>query len=149
MAILNYSTTIGVGRTVGEIQDLLARRGARSILVDYDGQGNPTAIAFMIPTRFGDRGFRLPANIEAVWKVLTKQHQQGKVQRRFTTREQAARVGWRIVKDWLEAQMAIIETEMVSLEEIMLPYMTDQAGRTLFQVMEDRQLALPPAEGKR
>ena len=148
MAILNYSTTISVDKTVGEIQGLLARRGARSILVDYDGQGNPTAIAFMIPTRFGDRGFRLPANIEAVWKVLTKQHQQGKVQRRFTTREQAARVGWRIVKDWLEAQVAIIETEMVTIEQVFLPYMQVKNGQTLYQVMQESRFRLTMGDSK-
>ena len=37
MALLNYSTTISVDKTLGEIQGLLARHGARSIYTDYDG----------------------------------------------------------------------------------------------------------------
>jgi hypothetical protein len=149
MALLNYTTTIAVDKTLGEIQWLLARHGARSIMTTYDGQGNPTAIAFLVPTAFGDRGFRLPANIDAVWKVMTRQYERGQIQRRFCTKEQAARVGWRILKDWLEAQMALIETEMVSLDQVMLPYLVvDSSDRTLYEVMRGRQLALPAAKAE-
>lgn len=143
MALLNYTTTIAVDKTLAEVQRLLAKQGARSILTEYDGSGNPQSVSFLIGTAFGDRGFRLPADTEAVWRVLTKQWNQGRVPRRFVTREQAARVAWRIIKDWLEAQLALIETEMVSLEQIMLPYMTMDDGRSLYQVMRERQFALP------
>ncbi|MHB1131676.1 MAG: hypothetical protein ACYC4L_04740 [Chloroflexota bacterium] len=146
MPILNYTTSIAVEKTLGEIQAILARAGARSVLIDYSN-GTPTAVAFIVPTQWGDQGFRLPANVEATWKALTKQSQSGKVPRRFATREQAARVAWRIVKDWLEAQMAIIEAEMVTLAEVMLPYHVQPSGKTLYQAMEDRRFALP--EGRR
>lgn len=149
MALLNYTTTISVDKTLGEIQGLLARSGARSILVDYDGQGNPTAVSFLIKTPFGEKGFRLPANMDAVWKVLVRQYEQGKVQRRFVSKDQAARVGWRIVKDWLEAQLAILETETVTLDQIFLPYLqVDSAGRTLYEAMVEQRLALPAGQGE-
>jgi hypothetical protein len=32
--------------------------------------------------------------------------------------------------------MALLETEMVSLEEIFLPYLVDRTGKTLFERME-------------
>lgn len=143
-ALLNYTTSIAVERTIGEIQAMLARAGAKSILTEYS-EGETTAISFLIATRFGDRGFKLPANVEAVERVLWRQYERGKVQRRFTSRDQAARVAWRIIKDWLEAQLAIIETEMVSFEQVMLPYLTE-GGRTLYELMERRHLALPPGK---
>lgn len=148
IALLNYTTTIAVEKSLGEIHRILARAGAKSVLTDYE-QGEPSAIAFVIPTAFGDRPFRLPANINAVLRVLERQYEGGRVQRRFVTQEQAARVGWRIVKDWLEAQLAIIETEMVSFDEIFLPYLLNRNGKTLYELMVEQRLALPePREGR-
>ena len=57
----------------------------------------------------------------------------------------ASRVAWRILKDWVKAQMAILETEMVDLQEIFLPYMVSQ-NRTLYETMKDYQFQLPQGE---
>lgn len=149
MPILNYTTTIAVDKTMGEITRLLSSHGARRVMIDYDGQGNPQAVAFRIVTPFGEQAFRLPANLDGVWRVLTNQHEAGKVQPRFATREQAARVGWRIIKDWLGAQMAIIEAGVASADEVFFPYLLSQDGRTTaYEVFTDRQmpLLLPAAQ---
>jgi hypothetical protein len=66
MALLNYTTTIATEKTVGEIQRLLAKNGARSIQVDFDGEGEPIALAFQVETKVGVVGYRLPSNIDAV-----------------------------------------------------------------------------------
>lgn len=149
MPLLNYTTTIAVEKTHGEICRLLAKHGAKSVLSEFDGEGEPTAVSFLIDTPFGERGFRLPANIDAVFKVLSQQYDKGQVQRRFVTREQAARVGWRIVKDWLEAQMAIVDTQMVTFTQVMLPYMVTEQGTTVYEALESRNLALPPGRAVR
>jgi hypothetical protein len=150
VALLNYTTTVAVEKTAGEIQRLLAKNGARSLQIDYDQHGNPIALAFQVETEIGMRGYRLPANLDAVFKTLTLQWNQGKVPRRFVTREQAARVGWRILKDWTEAQMALLATRMVTLSEIMLPWMiAGQDGETVYQLFERQQLALPAASQNR
>lgn len=73
--------------------------------------------------------------MEAVHAVLTRQ----KVK---CDREQAERVAWRIVKDWVEAQMAILESEMVQMDEIFLPYMLSSSGQTVFEAYRKNQLAL-------
>jgi hypothetical protein len=148
MALLNYTTTIDPTKTLGEIQRILAARGAKQIMTDYGVDGSPVGLSFLVPTAFGDRAFRLPANAEAVHKVLIAQHRKGKVDRRHATPDQAARTAWRIVKDWVEAQMAIIESGMVTIDEVFLPYMVAGPNRaTVYQVMQQRHLALPsPAE---
>jgi len=121
--------------TLGQIQGQLVKHGAKKILQDYDDGGRITSISFMIDTPLGPRGIRLPANVDAVHKVLTKQ----KVK---CDREQAERVAWRIVKDWVEAQMAILESEMVQMEEIFLPYMVSASGQTLFEAYQNNQLQI-------
>jgi hypothetical protein len=59
--------------------------------------------------------------------------------------EQEYRTAWRNVLDWIEAQMAMIDTGMVKLIEVFLPYMTDGTGTTYFEVLEKKQFALPAA----
>ena len=49
-------------------------------------------------------------------------------------RQQAVRASWRILKDWVEAQMALLETGMVTMDEIFLPYMLF-GGQSLYQAL--------------
>ena len=52
MAIKNYTTTIDVYQSLGEIQGALASHGARKIMVDYDVAGQPIGIMFGIDLTF-------------------------------------------------------------------------------------------------
>lgn len=135
MPLLNYTTKVDVFTTIGQIQGCLAKHGAKKIMQDYNDDGRIAALMFAIDTPMGLRGVRLPANTEAVLSVLHKQ----KVK---ADRDQAERVAWRIVKDWVEAQMAILESEMVQLDEIFLPYMVNGNGQTLFEAYRQNQLML-------
>ena len=105
--------------------------------MDYDG-GEPIALSFIIATPYGDTPFRLPANIDRVKAVLNKQRIRSTV-----PKDLASRVAWRILKDWVRAQMAILQTEMVSIDQIFLPYMQMKSGKILYEVMLDRKLELP------
>ena len=147
MPLLNYTTQIEAVKTVGEIQGILAGHGAKSILTDYAADGTVEALAFRVLTPQGDIAIRLPIDPEAVLKVLSQQNRLGKVPKRYITRAQAVRVAWRIVKDWVEAQMAILETEMVRMEQIFLPYVITDSGKTLYEAMLDRHFQLGPGEG--
>ena len=75
MAIKNYTTTIDVYKSLGEIQGALASHGARKVMVDYDGAGNPTGVTFGIQTPEGLRGFLLPANVDGVRAVFARQNE--------------------------------------------------------------------------
>ena len=139
MPLLNYTTKVDVYTTLGAIQGQLVKHGAKKIMQDYDEAGHITALAFMIDTPMGPRGVRLPANVEAVHTVLLRQ----KVK---CDQDQAERVAWRIVKDWVEAQMAILESEMVQIDEIFLPYMLNGKGKTVFEAYRENQLLLGTGE---
>ena len=139
MPILNYTTTISVEKPIAEIQRMLVARGAETIVVQY-ADGRPRALFFIIPTPYGKVPFRLPANIEAITRVMERQRV-----RKQVPLDMAERVAWRIIKDWVKAQMAILETEMVDLEQIFLPYMVSQ-DKTLYEVMKEHRLQLPPGE---
>lgn len=150
MPILNYRTEIDAGRTVLEIQAKLARAGARRVQIDYGDDGEPTAVAFMIATPAGDASFSLPANDAGVLAALSRQADAGTVRRNFVTRKHAKRVAWRIVKDWLEAQLALVEAGLATLDEVLFPYMLAPSGQRVYALYADRRLALPPgaSEGR-
>lgn len=141
MPIANYTTEVTALKSIGEIQGILVGHGAKHILIDYEKE-EPVGLAFVVATVCGDAGFRLPANINKVQAVLTRQRVKSQVDRQY-----AARVAWRILRDWIRSQMAILETEMVTLDELFLPYMeTGKDGKTLYQVMLDHRLQLPRGE---
>lgn len=134
MPLLNYTTKIDAYDTLGSIQKNLVRHGAKKILTDYDDHGRILSLSFMVDVSGQMIPIRLPANVDRVLAVLHRQ----KVKCDW---EQAERVAWRIIKDWVEAQMAILETEMVTMDEIFLPYVV-QNGKTLYQAFRDNQLRL-------
>lgn len=139
MPLLNYTTKVDVFATLGAIQGQLVKHGAKKIMQNYDDDGHITALSFMVDTPAGPRGIRLPANVEAVHAVLARQ----KVK---CDRAQAERVAWRIIKDWVEAQMAILESEMVQMDEIFLPYMLNGSGTTVFEAYRQNHLMLEGAK---
>lgn len=139
MAIKNYTSNVEVYQSLGEIQGALASHGARKIMVDYDERGQPDGVAFAIQAPDGPRGFRLPANVDGVRAAFARQ----KVK---AAEGQAERTAWRNLRDWVLAQMAIIEAGQVEVDQVFLPYLTDSRGRTLYEAYKDGQLALGPGE---
>lgn len=139
MPIKNFTTEITVEKTMGEIQGHLARRGVTRISTLFDEDGVASGIAFTMRTDYGDREFELPVRTAG---VLAAMKSDTKVPRSKVTSAQAARVAWRIAKDWLEAQAALIDAELASLDEVMLPYMIDERGRTAYSVFRAGQKEL-------
>lgn len=138
MALKNYTTLINANKTLQEIQEILAKHKAKAILTEYDTEGDVSALCFKIDSVRGEIAIKLPANTDKVYKVLKKQKTKNSQIR--DTIEQAKRTAWRNIKDWIDVQMALLETEQVEMEEIFLPYIVNQEGYTLYQVYEKNKL---------
>lgn len=142
MPIKNYTTKIPAAQTVGEIQEILAAHGARRVMMDYAENGSVEAVTFALMLNGQLAGFRLDAKPQGVASVMAKDHIK-------CTPEQAEMIAWRNIKDWIAAQMALIETEQASMQEIFLPYLIvskrDEAPQTLFERFEAKQYMLPEA----
>lgn len=141
MAILNYSTTKEVYETVSEIECILIKHKAKSIMKNYDGE-SVTGLSFLIDTGMQQIPVRLPVKVDECLKILKKEKRESPRKQIKDTREQAERVAWRILKDWVEAQMALLDMEMVRFEEIFLPYIETDNGQTIFERLEDKQFLL-------
>ena len=140
MAILNYTTSVDAFKTVSEIEYILIKHKAKSIMKNYDGE-SITGLSFLIDTGFQQIPVKLPVKIDECLKILQKEKQKG-TKNIKATKEQAERVAWRILKDWVEAQMALLDIEMVSFEEIFLPYIETPNGKTVYEVLELNQFLL-------
>jgi hypothetical protein len=97
--------------------------------------------------------FGLPCDWKPVFEVMYKDKKSYPTyDRRYESqqsarRAQAIRTAWRIVKDWVEAQLAIIETRMVKTEQVFLPYVIMRDNRTLYEhVQTDPKFLLGSGE---
>lgn len=140
MSIKNYTTTISSVKTISEIQKILAEHKAKAILTEFDNDGNVSAVSFKIDTINGEVGIKLPINVENVLIVLRKQKKNNT--RINATYEQALKTGWRNIKDWIDAQMALIETEMATMDQVFLPYILNKEGQTLYEMFNNKKLML-------
>lgn len=139
MPILNYTTKIDSYKTITEIQQILSKASAKKCVIDNDDEGNPVAITFVIEWNGMMTAFKLPCNFQGVLRSMQRNK---KVPRSLCNQEQALRVGWRIVKDWVAAQIAIVEAELATLAEVFLPYAVTKDGTTLFEMVESNKQKL-------
>lgn len=126
MPILNYTTSVAASKTVAEIQTILAKTGCNRVLIEY-AKGEPAALMFELQ----EHQYRLPCRDTAVLKALRGD---STVQPRYCSPEHARKVAWRILKDWVEAQTALIKVGMVSPDEVFLPYQITSSGETVYEV---------------
>lgn len=139
MPILNYTTTIAVDKSVGEVSKILAKHGVASVSTNYNEKGQAAGLSFTLRTPHGERMFALPIDIAGVLAVLRND---GTVTNRYKDIGQAERIAWRIAKDWLEAQLALIAAGMASLDQIMLPYLVTPNGSTVYDNYKANEASL-------
>lgn len=128
MAILNYTTKIKTEKTASEIQIILGKSGAQAVMSEYH-DGEVSAISFRYEEEGKLLSFRLPINSEGVFRAIKRDCKDN----RYRNIDQAKRTAWRIVKDWIEAQMALVEANQADLVEVFLPYLQDDNGATVYQ----------------
>ena len=130
MEILNYTTKIKSEKTASEIQAILGKAGAQAVMSEFEG-GDVSAISFRFEVNGQPISFRLPINKEGVLKALRRD-----CEPRYINPEQACRTAWRIIKDWVEAQLALVDANQADIVEVFLPYAQNHDGRTIYEVLE-------------
>ena len=151
MPLKNYTSTMPVSRSISYIEIKLAQNGAREILKLYNKSGQVTGICFNIPLNGRDMFYKLPAKIAECEKVLIANlSPRARPETKKKISQQAERTAWKILSDWVEAQMAMIELSQVEILQVFLAYVYDhQKQQTFFeQIKEKKYKALLPAAGK-
>ncbi len=141
--IENYTTKIAATKTASEIQELLAKHGVEQIMLKYSA-GQPTGVAFVAKTEWGEKGFSLPVNVDAMHQLLRAEKRAGRLPGISETlaqdRAHAERVAWRVIAEWLRAQMTLIASQMATLDQVMLPYLVQGDGRSLYAAYREQGL---------
>jgi hypothetical protein len=122
--ILNYTTKVAAGKTVGEIITLLVKKQANSINTEYEN-GKAISITFVIRINDALIPFRITPNVKGVLSKI-----------RSTDMAQAERVAWRILLRWVEAQMALVESSQAEMGQVFLPYAVNNSGDTFWQAFQ-------------
>jgi hypothetical protein len=138
MALLNYTTEVPADKSVSEIIGLLSRKGAQRINQEYAEGGKVIALGFTLTVGQWPVFFALPSRTDATLKVLKKNkpytyRTQGGIEAyEMRMAAQAERVAWRILKDWVEAQLALIETGQAEMAQVFMPYAQAENGVTMW-----------------
>ena len=153
--IKNFSTSVSAESSIGEIETMLTKFGATKIMKEFGPTGMPTVLVFAIPhpKGQGEVPIKLPMNAPGLMGIFKKLVSDRKLPRKYWggewAEQQAARTGWRILKDWLDAQLALISIEMVKIHEVFLPYIYNHdTGRTLYETLEKREFNLEQLDYK-
>lgn len=140
------TTRISDANTVAEIQKLIAGRGAKRVIVEYEGS-RVAAVDFQYTVNGVDVPFRLPCRWHAVMQKLKQGRRRPRANDSFE--DWARRVAWRQILRWVEAQLALIDTGMTTVQEVFLPYAItvgpNGRTKTMFELANDTMFkALPP-----
>jgi len=147
----NYTSEVPVHITIGRIEALLIRCGVSGIMKEYKGtSGKMVALTFKIDLD-GQKPctIRLPADEEAALTALWAQYANGaklspdgqavwgapnKRKKREDFRQQAERTAWKLMQDWVEVQLSLIQMKQADFMQVFLPYVWD-GERTFYQAL--------------
>ncbi len=133
MALKNYTTKVPANRSVQEIQEMLIGAGASGVLTEFEqGTGRIAALSFQISFEGKKMSFKLPLQWRNAQEVM---RQEGNP--RASDDDYSYRVAWRILRDWVDVQCALIAIKQVQLQQVFLPYAVYKNGKTVYEVMLD------------
>ena len=129
-SLKNFTTIIPPSQTIGEIQEMLAEYGVSAMMTEYDGK-QVSAVSFKMNIQGKEMAFRLPCNWRGVLEVFKNDPRFYVKHKDKSIENQAIRTAWRIIHAWVDAQLALVEVNMVTIPQIFLPYTIMGDGRTL------------------
>jgi len=143
MAVRNYTTKIATEKTIMEIETILVKFGAGGIYKEYIGR-KINSIMFYIEYKGQKIPFKIPLSIEKTRTIISKAVNEGKLPKRFLQEplrsEQGEMVAWRIIKDWIDSQLSLLEMNFADAVQIFLPYAYNPVeNKTMYEKFLDNK----------
>jgi hypothetical protein len=123
--IKNYTSTVSAAQSIRHIEDRLAAHGASQILKTYSAEKKLAGIAFIIKENGRDIPFQLPSRVDRVEKKLRAAVKRPLKSTYANIALQAERTAWKLLSDWVDIQMSLIDLNQVEFLEVFLPYIWD------------------------
>jgi hypothetical protein len=150
--VKNYTSEVPATRTAERIEAFLVKAGATYVNKQYQA-GSLTGINFAIEVSDGvSVAYQLPVNVEAMRDYMNKQRRRTKTWltdadiKRIAA--QAERTAWKIMQDWVEAQLSLVATNQAELAQVFLAY-AHNGTETFYANVKRRgfaQIAAPTTE---
>lgn len=129
----NYTTTVPAGRSIQEIQEILAEFGAERVVTDYENR-QAVGVSFLYTVNNRLVAFKLPIKTRETAEYLFRQYKEA-VTKGKKTREDfegdAYNICWRLMRDWVHSQLSLLQVDMVKIEQVFLPYIMINDKQTL------------------
>lgn len=147
MTLYMETTKISPGQTVGEIQKILGLYGALSILTEYENK-EVSAVSFELQVGPKVIPFRLPCRWKSVFETIKRRKKRNIFRPGFeeALELQSKRVAWRQILRWVEAQLALVDTGMVNMGEVFMPYIS-LGGQTFYEKIAEDSFKMIGWEG--
>lgn len=161
MFLKNYTSAVAASHTIYRIEQLLIKVGANSIAKDYDATGKMSGLTFEIQLE-GNRPMRIkiPADVEGCLSALWADYADGfslspdknevwgtarKKKKRRDFADQAEKTAWKLMQDWVEVQISMVQLKQADFMQVFLPYAWD-GRRSFYQRLKETGFqALLPA----
>lgn len=118
---------------VSDIMDILSDFGADEVLTKYETvleQRFLKAIEFKVTIANQDIYYKLPIEWAKTAEVLKQQKQ-------YKNDLWSYKTALFNIREWLDAQLALIECHMVEIPQVFLPYMQTGSGKTVYEAIRD------------
>lgn len=154
MFLKNYTSNVPVSQTIARIEKVLIQCGVSGIMKEYGLNQKVVAVTFQIGRNGEKQTIRLPADEAKAWDALWRDYagsditadgksviwSSRKSKRPQDFAEQAERTAWKIVQDWVEVQMSMIQLQQADMLQVFLPYIYD-GRRTYYQALKESNFA--------
>jgi hypothetical protein len=131
----NYTSSVAAHTTVARIEQILAKVGADHIIKTYQ-KGILQGIIFDIEVHGQNFTIKLPANVDAIYKVLAEKVKKPHKGTLVKIHEQATRTAWKLLQDDIEIQLSRIEMKQVEFLQVFMAYIYD-GKKTFFESFAD------------
>lgn len=136
--IKNYTSSVPAAVSISQIEQKLVAFGATDISKRYNAAKQVEMFLFRIPAAGGMVPICLPARVDQVFQRLKNDYIRSVSKPKDSTienlRAQSERTAWKIMKDWVDIQLSLIELDQAELVEIFLPFVwSAEKDQTFFE----------------
>lgn len=131
MNLKNYTSEVSAFTSISRIEQCLVKAGATDISKKYEDQ-ICKAVTFRMMINSRSIFFKLPAKVDQCFEVMWKEIKRPQTETKTKVRLQAERTAWKIISDWVEIQLSMIQLEQAEAIEIFLPYVYNPATDKTF-----------------
>jgi hypothetical protein len=142
MKLKNYTTQVSVPSSLNRIEQKLIEAGATNISKSIEN-GRVIGIIFNISVNGIPMLFKLPAKTSATFKKLKSEVKRPKKDTFRNLEIQADKVAWKLLSEWVEIQLSMIQLEQAEFIEVFLPYAwSERDNLTLFERVKNKNYKL-------